>query len=204
MRNSNRYDEYDTENIGWAILRTLGTIVIVGFFIYKIVQYNNETEALNKITEIHNQKQKEIINKLFNDDKKKETLEWIKSNIDSKNQPIFNKFVENTHRLVLEGTDELSKFVTIDTEMTNSIFCIQGKKDIDNFEVFQSKLYETEELKQYLVALKKKYGYDNMKTTIPSEEEVLEFCDFKDFEKDLKSTGNKSIIEEKLPEESEE
>jgi hypothetical protein len=199
-----RYDYNDEESSTSIVLKILGTILILGFVIYKTIQSNKETEETNKSTMIHNQKQQEVIKKLFDDKKKTDTLEWIKTNVDNKNQIIFNKFVENTRQLVTEGTEDKTKFLQIDTEMTKSVFCIQGKKDIDNFELLQEKLIETEDLKQFLIALKKKHGYDTIKTTIPSEEELLEFCDFKDFEKDLKSSSNSNIIEEKQPEEESE
>ena len=63
-----------------------------------------------------------------------------------------------------------------------------------------------------VVFLKKKYNYDQEKIEVPTEEEILQFCQFKSFEKDLKqvaaennakqSDPSKKVIEEKLPEDN--
>lgn len=175
-----------------ANLLMAAILILLAFFGFKSIGENNDkVKAKNEETTKFNSAQMEIKNKMFPIQKDIDADAWIKFNVSSKNQDLFKELYNLNKDLVLKGTTSKEDFFKIDERLNQIPFCIQDEKDVDYLNVFMNEyVLTTEEHKASLVYLKNKYNYDNNKIKIPTEEEILEFCDFKDFEKDLKADND--------------
>lgn len=156
--------------------------------------YKCEVDTIDHNEKImpYNQKQAEFYQTLWDVNKRKDNLKWIKENVDPKNQKVFESFFVILENMVKEGTKDKTVFFDLDKEMMMNVFCIQGEKDVLHFETFQKQMYETEKLKEYLQALKVKYDYKNHKTTVPTLEEVVGYCKFDNLDRDLEQHMQKT------------
>jgi hypothetical protein len=176
---------------------------------YKGYQNSKENEVLNVEISKHNQKQKEFLDSVLNDKTKADVEKWIDSNIEDRNKKVYKEFYADFRDLLLKGIFNKDTFFEIDQRLANRLHCIQGESDLNKFEFFSNKvIFESDKEKQMLTLLKRKYNYADHKIKIPDEEDLLEICDFKNFENDLKAVkdspeadGSKIVTEQESEEE---
>jgi glutathionylspermidine synthase len=192
----------DNQDLLGKLLRI--SLVVVGAVILGIMVNNhNETvDAENKVTNRYNMDQQQVLDQIFNPIARGENLRWIQSHIDPKNQEVFKMFILTTPKLIQAGVEKkMEEFKALDQGLMKAVYCIQGDKDIDLFEDFSANhIMETEAEKQVLVAIKKQFNYYDTKIDVPKENDLIEICDFKDFEKDFtelnKQLQSKGIVTE--------
>jgi len=162
----------------------LFALFILSFLYFK----DKSIQEQNIDTLKYNETQKPYFNDLFKKDHFDKIDNWIDSKIEEKNREVFKKFIASYKDLVIYGLKgEKENFYEADQKMMMSVYCIQGQKDIELFkDLSENLLLENDQLNKALNYAKNKMNYSNRKISLPNEEEVLNFCNFKNFDKDLK------------------